>query len=149
MQEIKIVTIALVTLFAFSCHEKVTQEAGVQIEPTATEMHQHSDDEAIQLNNGEKWKVDENMMVYIHNMENEVVLFDTQKSKDYKTLANHLKKNIDLLTSNCTMKGQAHDELHKWLLPFIDLVDAFSKDNSTEHLIKIQQEFKIFNTYFQ
>ena len=149
MNLLKTYTVGLATLFVFSCNDKVTKEAPVQVQPTDSEMHHHSEDEAIQLNNGEKWKVDENMMVYIRNMEKEVASFETEKSENYKNLANHLKKNIDQLTGNCTMKGQAHDELHKWLLPFIDLVDAFSKDNSTEHFIKIQQEFTTFNTYFQ
>ena len=149
MKVLKIATIVLSTVFVFSCKQKLTQEMNVQIEPTDTEMHQHSDDEAIQLNAGAKWKVDEHMLVHIRDMEKEVGLIDAGQTEKYKNLATHLKKNIDLLTSNCTMEGQAHDELHKWLLPFIDLVDAFSKDNSTEHFNKIQNEFKIFNTYFQ
>lgn len=47
------------------------------------------------------------------------------------------------------MKGQAHDELHKWLLPYIELVDDFSKDKSNENLAKIQESFTTFNQYFQ
>lgn len=47
------------------------------------------------------------------------------------------------------MKGEAHDELHKWLLPYIELVDHFSKDKSNENLAKIQESFTTFNQYFQ
>ena len=85
--------------------------------------HNHDDEsEAIELNNGEKWQVDANMLTHIRNMENDVVSFAKVEQKDYKSLSEKLQSNIDLLTSNCTMKGKAHDELHKWLLPYIDLV---------------------------
>ena len=47
------------------------------------------------------------------------------------------------------MKGEAHDELHKWLVPYIELVDAFSKEKSANQFIEIQHYFKTFNQYFQ
>ncbi len=114
-----------------------------------TEEHQHSESETIQLNNGEKWKVDDNMMLHIRNMEKDVVHFDQEKSTNYSLLAEKLKTNIDILTSNCTMKGQAHDELHKWLVPYIELVDSFSKEKSANQFTEIQNSFKTFNQYFQ
>ena len=79
--------------------------------------------------------------------------FCTVGQKDYKSLAEKLQSNIDLLTSNCTMKGKAHDELHKWLLPYIDLVKELSeaKDETEEakHFENIQTSFTTFNQYFQ
>lgn len=51
------------------------------------------------------------------------------------------------------MKGQAHDELHKWLLPYIDLVNLFSETKNKQELQaqlkKIQVSFLTFNQYFQ
>lgn len=89
------------------------------------------------------------MIAHIRTMENDVTSFDKETPENYQLLADNLKKNLDLLTSNCTMKGQAHDELHKWLLPYIELVDDFSKDKSNENLAKIQESFTTFNQYFQ
>ena len=146
MNKLKITTIALSIFFLFSCNNKAKTETN---EPVATEEHQHSDDEAIQLNEGKKWKVDENMMAHIRTMEKDIASFDNSKPENYPVLAADLKKNLDLLTSNCTMKGQAHDELHKWLLPFLDLADNFSKDKSAEQFAEIQNSFKTFNQYFE
>ena len=51
------------------------------------------------------------------------------------------------------MKGQAHDELHKWLLPYIDLVNVFSETTNKQELVvkfkQIQASFLTFNEYFQ
>ena len=146
MLKIKIAFLATVVLLIFSCNTKSKEEKTTEIK---TEEHQHSESETIQLNNGEKWKVDDNMMIHIRNMEKDVVHFDQEKSTNYSLLANKLKTNIDILTSNCTMKGQAHDELHKWLVPYIELVDLFSKEKSANQLTEIQNSFKTFNQYFQ
>jgi hypothetical protein len=141
----KIIVTAIV-LFLFSCNTKSKEEKTTEIK---MEEHQHSDSEAIQLNEGKKWKVDDNMMLHIRNMEKDVMNFNSENNKNYPLLANKLKSNIDLLTSNCTMKGEAHDELHKWLVPYIELVDKFSKEKSKNQFIEIQESFKTFNQYFQ
>ncbi len=51
------------------------------------------------------------------------------------------------------MEGQAHDELHKWLLPFIELSEEFDVATEKENQEKIYQEFKKmfveYNTYFE
>ena len=146
MLKIKIAFLATVILLLFSCNTKSKEEKTTEIK---TEEHQHSESETIQLNNGEKWKVDDNMMIHIRNMEKEVVHFDQEKSTNYSLLANKLKTNIDILTSNCTMKGQAHDELHKWLVPYIELVDSFSEEKSANQFTEIQNSFLTFNQYFK
>jgi len=113
----------------------------------------HIDSNAIALNNGEKWKVDDKMLVHIRNMENDINSFENTSNSDYKELAKKLQSNLDLLTSNCTMQGQAHDELHKWLLPYIDLVNVFSETTNKQELQaqlkKIQASYLTFNQYFQ
>ena len=149
MNKLKITSILLSTFFLFSCNDKAKNESAETSQATKTEVHEHSNDETIQLNDGQKWKVDVDMMAHIRTMENDVTSFDKETPENYQLLADNLKKNLDLLTSNCTMKGEAHDELHKWLLPYIELVDHFSKDKSNENLAKIQESFTTFNQYFQ
>ncbi|MFT7344275.1 MAG: hypothetical protein ACI9XP_000858 [Lentimonas sp.] len=130
-----------------SCGNSIENEASNSIH----EEHNH-DDESIELDNGEKWKVLDEMMGHIRNMESDVIAFENQEEKDYQSLAIRLIDNIDLLTSNCTMTGQAHDELHKWLLPYIDIVSELTETKNNEAAgeiyQKIQVSFKTFNAYF-
>lgn len=149
MNKLKITTIAISTFFLFSCNDKAKNETTETNQTTEAEVHNHSDDEAIQLDGDKKWKVDDNMMAYIRSMEKDIASFDNSKPENYPVLADNLKENLNLLTSNCTMKGQAHDELHKWLLPYLDLVDDFSKDKSAEQFTEIQNSFTTFNQYFE
>lgn len=152
MNILKITTVLLSVFLLFSCNDKAknqTTDGNETIQTTEVEMHNHSDDKAIQLDGDKKWKVDDNMMAHIRNMEKDVASFDKSNPVNYQVLADKLKNNLDLLTSNCTMRGQAHDELHKWLLPYIELVDDFSKDRSVEQLAEIQHSFITFNQYFE
>lgn len=130
----------------------ITEEINVQEEVIIEEEHQHTE-EPIVLNDGKKWKVDENMLVFIRNMEAGINDFEDNSERDYPRLAKSIDENIVELTSNCTMKGQAHDELHKWLLPFIELSEKFDVATEIEEQEKIYEEFKssfeVFNTYFE
>lgn len=126
-----------------SCNE--SQE---QIESETTTHVSHEDVNNIQLNDGKKWIVAPDMMAHIESMQNGMQVSD---EIGLDSLAKQLKSDLGLLTSNCTMTGQAHDELHKWLLPFIELVDQFdanegvNKKNSYEEL---EVSFEKFDEFF-
>lgn len=144
--KINALTLSLISVFIAGCS---SNEAKVVTE-TVIEEHHHKDHEAIVLNNGNKWKVEESMLIYIRNME---VAVNDFEGNDYSTLAKTIDKNIRTLTENCTMEGQAHDELHKWLVPFIGLSEEFDVATEKREQEKIYKAFKSafeeFNTYFE
>lgn len=150
MKKLSYVLIAGIAFVFASCGNN-TEKDESNSDPIHEE-HSH-DDESIELDNGKKWIVVDEMMGHIRNMESDVALFESFEEKDYHSLAVKLEDNIDLLTSNCTMTGKAHDELHKWLLPYIDLVgeltDAKNDEEAGATYHKIQASFKTFNTYFK
>lgn len=145
-------------ILAVSCGTKetpVTETAAPPVAQPAAEEHHHDSSDSIELNNGEKWKVVPEMMKYIKAMEEDVTKFKTANAivlKDYHELGKKLQANIDLLTSNCTMEGKAHDELHKWLLPYIEMVDQLNKSADAKEaqaiFEKIVTSFATMNRYF-
>ena len=142
------------TTFLFSCNQ--TEEKKEKIESQVIENHSHIESDSIELNNGTKWKVVPEMMAHIRNMESDINRFDEAKHtelKDFTQLGASLQKNIDLLTSNCTMEGKAHDELHKWLLPYIDMVDKLNKSKNSDEALRtfeeIKASYKLFSIYFE
>ena len=150
----KIILIPAIALFLFGCGNASNEKSEDLSEIETHDDHHHDDEsEAIELNNGEKWQVNANMITHIRNMENDVVSYAKVEQKDYKVLSEKLQASIDLLTSNCTMKGKAHDELHKWLLPYIDLVkelsEAINEAEALQQFENIQTSFTTFNQYFQ
>lgn len=130
----------------------VTQDSVLFIE----NEHNHSESDSIELNNGVKWIVVPGMMKYIRAMESGITRFSETKHTElnhFTQLGASLQKNIDLLTSNCTMEGKAHDELHKWLLPYIDMVDKLNKSKNNDEALQtfeeIKASYKLFNIYFE
>lgn len=141
----------LMTIFLSCQPTEEKKEPQKAQEESNEEIHEHSSDE-LQLNEGKKWKVDDSMMVHLRNMSSSLLTFRLNEHTSHK-LADSLQINIELLTSNCTMKGAAHDELHKWLIPFIDKVNDFAKvktENEAAELYKeLVKSFDTFNQFFE
>jgi len=150
MKKYTYVLIAGLAFFMTSCETEVKEDQS-STDPIHEE-HDHAN-EAIELDNGKKWVVVDEIMGYIKKMEDAVDAVESQDSIDYDVLTSELESNVELLTSNCTMTGKAHDELHKWLLPYLDLVDELSNSKNDQEanavLREIQTSFVTFNTYFQ
>lgn len=140
--------IAVVAVFASCDSPTNASESNQEIKE-----HKHQDHNAIELNDGKKWKVVDEMLAYIRLMEKDVTDFQELENQQFSILAKNLQANVDLLTSNCTMTGKAHDELHKWLLPYIDLVDELAKAENEERAkatyTSIQSSFETFNVFFE
>ena len=125
-------------LFLFSCGNKNNG--------TTTE----SNTPTIELNHGEKWTVNTEMTPYTLDGEKLLSHYD---SNDYASLAAQLKQKNTSLIKSCTMDGKSHDELHKWLHPHLELVDALSAADSKEAankiIIQLSDSYKIYNQFFQ
>ncbi|MBP6334529.1 MAG: hypothetical protein KA444_03580 [Bacteroidia bacterium] len=144
-------------LLTFSgCNLPSKQDSSV-LETDKPEAHEHSEVEPISLNNGDKWVVDSGMITYIREMEKVIheliILKDKMPMEEYAKTAIILEENVENLTNNCTMTGQSHDELHKWLLPYIEITERFSAARNPEEALAVLPElktsFELFNKYFQ
>ncbi len=116
--------------------------------------HEVENEDVLLLNDGQKWKVVDHMMDELRQIEEIVIASNPIESTIViDDIADSLIVHLDLLTSNCTMQGQAHDELHKWLVPFINLVNEFAKNEdeaiAKEQLKEMKHSFEEFNTYFE
>ena len=156
--KIKFISIVTLSIFLFSCGnppaEKVEEVKEGKAEAVEQEEHQtEGETEALVLNDGEKWKVNEEMMPPITNIDMHIKDFNVSNQKDYGLLAADLQENISSLISSCTMKGKSHDELHKWLVPFIgsvnDLAEAKDDDEAAEKFEAVQASMTTFNEYFE
>lgn len=117
---------------------------------SANESNEELDSEQLTLNNGEKWKVNEEMMPFILDSEQLVLEFN---DGDYSVLADHLMELNNNLIKSCTMDGPSHDELHKWLHPHIGLLKKLKAEedqvNSTKVIDEVKDSFVVFHEYFE
>lgn len=127
-------------------------EDTISHEDHATE-EQSETSEVIQLNNGQKWSVNPEMKPFLLKGEELVKSFSGVTLTDYQTLASNLKAQDDNLIKSCTMKGESHEQLHKWLHPHLELVEQLSGakdlDHSKDLLNQLKSSYSTFDQYFQ
>ncbi len=107
----------------------------------------------IELNNGKKWEVNAEMMPHIQASNLLVSEYLQSGNSDYKALAKQLVDNNNRLISSCNMKGKSHEELHKWLHPYMQQIEALkqaSDISAAETVVfNIQESFKTFDQFFE
>lgn len=107
----------------------------------------------LELNDGKKWTVDPPMMAHLRNLEQAVQASSTIHAVNHPALAANLQENLGRLVTNCTMEGKAHDELHKWLMPFLAMTAEYSEAADPKVQWQKLQEIKgallVFNAHFE
>jgi hypothetical protein len=107
----------------------------------------------INLNNGSKWQANAETNEGVKKMEDVLKTFKTTTIDDYHELANQLNSSKNFVIKNCTMKGDSHDNLHVWLLPLMDKIEALSEVKAIDEAAKLKQSIyenvNAYNTYFQ
>jgi hypothetical protein len=110
----------------------------------------------LELNNGERWVVSPPMLVPIQRMQQRIARAVEPRAAatvDHAVLADSLFVDLDALVAGCTMEGKAHEELHDWLMPHMQLVQDLEKTTDTAQARTILQQLAAssaeFDRYFQ
>ena len=118
-----------------------------------TACNSNSDTSDLTLNNGEKWKVNTEMKPHIEKGNEILTAYLVQKNTNYQKLAEDLISQNNSLIKSCTMKGESHDELHKWLNPHMGMIKDLSNANDLKEaeliVTQIEQSFNIYKGYFE
>ena len=114
---------------------------------------EHSGDAQIMLDNGKKWKVDDETKLRIANIRE--LLKESQKKtlalSDYDALGTKVGTEIDGIIKGCSLTGQAHDELHKLLamfFPELNNLRSGDLDTAKGGLKNIQDLIVQFDIFF-
>lgn len=148
----KVLVLAISSFVLWSCNnpsEKVKSN-----QETKQEEHQHDEtSEAVELNSGKKWIVNDEMKPFVAKGEGLVTTYLQSSQTNYNKLAQKLKDQNNQLIKSCTMKGKSHDELHKWLHPHLELVEALEKsanENEAKGIVlKLQKSNEVYHQYFE
>lgn len=118
-------------LLVVSCNQKSEKKTVLEIVETTEETHE-SIDEEVSLNNGELWQANPETTEGIKKMKVRMNSFnDFENMEAYSLLKKGLEEDFTELFQKCTMKGEAHHQLHNYLFPFIDLFDGLESSDLT------------------
>jgi len=118
--------------------EKETEHAEGTMQATKSEL---------ELNNGQKWKLDETTRQNIAPIKS--LLHDTT-AKDLQNLAIQLQQQTDKLVAECKMKGEDHEALHHWLETWLtDLRSLKSGNDMQTAFLSLKSDIGKFDAYFE
>jgi hypothetical protein len=130
-KSIKTLIILLIATYAISCgnNPETDHDDGGhdQHHEKAEDKHEEKveDEFALDLNNGNPWSANIETTEGIGNM---VVLVDsftdTESVEAYSILSNHLSSTLNTILKECTMDGEAHNNLHTYLYPMFDMIEG-------------------------
>ena len=107
----------------------------------------------IQLNEGKKWIANTETNKGVEKMQSILQSQSTETIEDYHQLASQLNEVKNKVIKECTMKGESHDNLHVWLLPLIDKIDALFEVTTIDNAAKLKQSIidniNAYNNYFE
>jgi len=148
----KVIVFGMSLMLLWSCNNSTEKSTTHQEAENHTEHQQDESSESIELNNGEKWLVNEEMKPFVMKGEELVNSYIQDNQTDYKALAQQLIEQNNQLIKSCTMNGKSHDELHKWLHPHLEIVNALEEEKdaakANEIVLQLQKSYQDYHQYF-
>ncbi len=106
--------------------------------------HIETDELQLTLNDGQRWKMDDHTRAMFKAMTERI-----EAGGDINVVGKGLKSDLDKLIQGCTMTGEAHNQLHAFLIPFIPAVQEFSANASVESLQEVEELLQEYPKYFE
>ncbi|TYA58985.1 hypothetical protein [Formosa maritima] len=159
-----LLSIAIVAFILSSCNNTKKEEQTLELKTVNTEISTSEEIEEnqilnnnwkneIQLDNGSQWLANIETKEGVQKMKEMLKSIDTNTLEEYHNLAAELTHAKNYVIKECTMKGPSHDNLHVWLLPLMEKIDALAETNNLEEAAKIKQSIaenvNAYDNYFK
>ena len=153
MKKVNFLIIAiLTTILVVSCNNEKTKKQEIAV-PVQTEEETHESEGVLKLNNGDLWMANAETTEGIEKMTQLIANFNhTENMEAYAELKTTLETEFGTIISKCTMTGEAHDQLHNYLLPMKPLFkDLAAEDLETRKagLEKLTKHLSEYSAYFK
>ncbi|TVZ28721.1 hypothetical protein JM83_3868 [Gillisia sp. Hel_I_86] len=107
----------------------------------------------IKLDSGSKWQANMETTQGVDKMLDLIKSSDLKTLEDYHRLATKLNEEKNFVVKECTMQGASHDNLHVFLLPLVEKIEALSNTSTLSQATiityRIEENLEGYYTYFQ
>src|SRR5690606_7063824 len=150
--------IAIFGLFFFliSCTDTAPESNDTAVETNDVEtrrekarMNLH-----VKLDNGRQWEANRETVLGIDKMKQTVIEYGGNKiaPEEYQDLSKRLMEHFEYIFQECTMKGEAHNQLHNYLLPMKVYFEELHSDDrrvAENAVTKFREHLNAFPKYFR
>lgn len=163
-----ILTAAILSVFLIGCKDNKATNSETSVETEMVHEHEieadhHGDHHGmainndwvneIELDNGSKWNANIETTQGVETMLQDIKSSNPSSVADYHQLASKLNDEKNTVIKECTMVGPSHDNLHVFLHPLIDKIDALGKVTSVEEgseiTASIRENLDAYYDYFK
>ena len=142
---LKLVMIILLVVMV-SCQKKDSQIESIEIPAEELEDDFHS--QSVSSNNGMLWNANAETTQGIKNMQDLLDNYSSETGNSEKLISD-LKEEFAMIFKKCTMTGEAHDQLHNYLIPLKTKIQNLSAGITVEKADDIKKYLKDYFSYFQ
>ena len=153
---LKIVLLAAVVIL-YSCgnqKKENTNTPNSEEAPKTEEIESNKGTEnELSLDEEQLWKANIETTIGVENMIELMKNFNKKDNVDsYLKLTESLKQEFAMIFEKCTMKGEAHNQLHNFLIPLNDLFGTLSSkdlNKCKESFNKLNMHLAVYKSYFE
>lgn len=112
-------------------------------------IEEHGHGQMVMLNHGEKWQANPETTSGITNMK--LLVTNYTSKKDCDRLHTSLVSEFESIIQQCTMTGEAHEQLHNYLIPLQERIKAVEGKSGEEcdQAVKAVNDFlSAYEQYF-
>ncbi|HRH65086.1 MAG TPA: hypothetical protein PLU53_02190 [Bacteroidia bacterium] len=150
-----LIPVLAIAIVSFGCGSNDKQNPSSETTDTDTLHGEHATKTAeevagkLSLDNGNKWQANSETTEGIQKMQKLVEEQSASASVDYTVLSENLEAEFGTILQKCTMQGDAHNQLHNFLLPLNEMIEKLKTKPGKETIKEIQDHLAVYPNYFQ
>lgn len=148
-----IVIIAGITWFIAACdcgHLNQASEKENDTHSESVDEDSSMPNNGLVLDNGKKWLANQETTNGIKNMQEIVGNYAKDDNITAEQLSDELQQELNGIFNKCNIEGEAHEQLHNYLVPLISKLESVkSQEFSDDQLKEIQTHLRMYFNYFK
>ncbi|MGC4232116.1 MAG: hypothetical protein QM594_03835 [Niabella sp.] len=147
--EIKQFFLPVILFMLMACGNAEYEQSQEQVHETVTSAVQEGPSEVVTLDNGKKWSANKETTEGIEKMKT-ILQKGIAEHKAPSELLPGLQQEFKTIFDKCTMTGEAHNQLHHFLIPLKNQLDGLKSDSaSAKEMEALQEYLDTYSQYFE
>lgn len=145
MKKVSLLGLLLLSLAACKQNTKEPEKTEEVATEVAAEAVQESKE--VMLDNGKLWVANPETTEGIKNMQK--IIAERKQEATGAVLKEALENEFQMIFEKCTMTGEAHNQLHNYLVPLKMKLNQLDGTNDEQVISEIDAYLKEYSNYFQ
>ncbi len=153
IESLKIIVMLFIGLNCSCSNPNDNKQTPLKSEDLVQENTNHQAENKLVLDNGKRWKANKETTEGVDRMIELLASFSDENGiESYAKLTHSLETEFTTIFQKCTMKGEAHHQLHNFLIPINQLFKTLASKElkeCEESLQQLSKHLEEYDKYFE